>query len=135
MNLSPYVGIPYLPGGRDHGGLDCYGLVRLVMLEQFHVELPEFITGPVSPRALWRALTRGAADMQALGRLVPADPAGATAGPLLAVSWHDGIAIHCGIRFGLRFLHTSAEAGYSVIERMDRYRARSGSMEFYQWPK
>lgn len=39
---EPYIGLPYLDHGRDRAGADCWGLVRLVMAEVFHVELPAY---------------------------------------------------------------------------------------------
>lgn len=35
-----YVGLPYALHGRARPALDCWGLVRLVMLEQAGIELP-----------------------------------------------------------------------------------------------
>jgi cell wall-associated NlpC family hydrolase len=38
--VSRYVGLPYVEKGRSRHGVDCYGLVWLVMGEQFNRALP-----------------------------------------------------------------------------------------------
>lgn len=37
-----YIGLPFAAHGRSRSGLDCWGLVRLAMGEQFNVALPHY---------------------------------------------------------------------------------------------
>jgi probable lipoprotein NlpC len=48
---SKYVGVPYVVGGRDIGGLDCWGLLKLVYEQEFGVNLPAYTTLDVESAA------------------------------------------------------------------------------------
>lgn len=45
MWLEDYIGLPFLAKGRTRAGLDCWGLVRLVLLECCGVALPLWVEG------------------------------------------------------------------------------------------
>ena len=47
-----YIGVPFVDGGRDIDGLDCWGLVRLIYANELDVVLPSY--GEISAADLIR---------------------------------------------------------------------------------
>lgn len=42
IDIVQYLSIPYLYGGRDRSGLDCYGLVLMFFAEHFGISCPDY---------------------------------------------------------------------------------------------
>ena len=41
-----YLGLPWVIGGRERSGVDCWGLVRLVYRQECGIELPSWVDDP-----------------------------------------------------------------------------------------
>lgn len=53
---TPYVGIPFVDGGRDASGCDCWGLVHLVYRDVLGIDLPAY--GEISAHDVARVTER-----------------------------------------------------------------------------
>lgn len=40
---NEYVGVPFLERGRNLDGVDCWGLVQLILQEQFAIKVPDLL--------------------------------------------------------------------------------------------
>ena len=43
MDFARYIGVPFVPLGRDMTGCDCWGLVRLFYQNELNIELPSYV--------------------------------------------------------------------------------------------
>lgn len=62
---SEYVGIPYKLHGRTKEGCDCWGIVRLILQEQFGVEVPSLADYEEDIKDFERAVDSGMAIVDA----------------------------------------------------------------------
>lgn len=106
-----YVGIPWLDGGRDAQGCDCWGLLRLTYREVFGVDLPSH-----------RADYGSAADAREVAALLSASMPQWHPVPFGATDIGDGLLFrllgepcHVGVYVGDgRFLHVRPDVNACI---------------------
>lgn len=49
VDFTRYIGLPFAARGRNHTGVDCWGLVRLILAEQYGVKVPSWHTDYSDP--------------------------------------------------------------------------------------
>jgi cell wall-associated NlpC family hydrolase len=113
--VKGYVGIPFASGGRDRNGADCYGLVRMVRMEQFGDTLP-LLSGDYADAD---NIAETAALMRSRRPLLAGRPAeNPAAGDVCVLKFH-GLPAHLGICAGGGWmLHTLKSTG-SALQRID----------------
>lgn len=128
MNLSAYVGLPFVERGRNRSGCDCWGLFVLVQREVFGLDLPAFSD------AYATVLDRAALADLIAGHMGPwreIDPGKERPGDAVLMRLA-GSESHIGIVAGQgRVLHTERGAG-SVIESYRETRLRRRVAGFYR---
>lgn len=123
-----YIGLPFCDHGRDRSGLDCWGLVRLVMSEQFSIALPSLAHEYEHTLALddiSHVIQRQIPVWQAI------DTDQEQCGDVVVLRLH-GQPLHVGMVLGDRhMLHVEARID-SAIERYDGARWRDRIFGFYR---
>lgn len=113
-----YVGLPFRDLGRDWAGLDCYGLVRLVLAEERHVTLPGYTEAYASTdeRAQIAAALSGAAGQGpwrpvAIGMVRPLD---VVLFSVLGRPLHVGLVVRRGLMLHISEGHESRIEPYTA---------------------
>ena len=97
-----YVGIPFVDKGRDKNGCDCYGLLRLIYLNEFDLDLPLYLDRYDSTTD--RDQIKRAVKADLFENWVQIQTPRAGDGVLLRIM---GQPIHVGVMFSqFAFLHT-----------------------------
>jgi cell wall-associated NlpC family hydrolase len=108
-----YVGVPFVSGGRDRSGADCYGLVRLIQAEQFGRRLP-LLSGDYADAdnfAETEALMRSRRPLLAGRRVETPEP-----GDVCVLRFH-GLPVHLGICAGRGWMLHALKGAGSVLQR------------------
>ena len=123
-----YIGIPFETNGRTKESCDCYGLVRLVLLERDNIRLPLLINNYTD--ALNLDETR-----KIVASYAPLLLGERTETPQIkdiAVMRCAGRSTHFGLYAGDGFiLHTLSKTG-SIIERISSFNMKSRIEGFYR---
>lgn len=107
--FAPYLGIPFKEQGRDMDGIDCYGLIRLLLSEVFHIATTDYMDYKIDDRRDCAALIRKATKQSEWVEVL--HPA---CGDVVLLNI-TGQPMHCGMYLGEGlFIHASHEAGVAV---------------------
>jgi hypothetical protein len=126
--VANYIGIPFETNGRTRDACDCYGLVRLVLLECESIRLPLLLDDYTD--ALNLAETRKIVTSYA--PLLLGERVNIPRIRDIAVMRCAGSATHFGVYAGDGFiLHTLSKTG-SIIERISSFNMNSRLEGFYR---
>jgi len=111
--VKKYIGIPFVSNGRTLAGCDCYGLVRLVLRNEYGIDLPELsdnYADALNVRETARLFAENIPVLAVKKLSAPEEKA-------VVVLTEHGAAAHIGIIAGGGYiLHTGLKTG-SVCQR------------------
>ena len=108
--MMDYLDIPFKDHGRDRSGCDCFGLVRLVLMEQYGITLPSLVEGYKDTED--RSVIAGLIDIaKPLLDFTMVNADGPLPGDVVVIR-QGGQPCHVGIMVGPNsMLHTEAGSG------------------------
>lgn len=124
-----YIGLPFSDHGRTRKGVDCWGLVRLILSEQFSIALPSLIhdyARTTDIKGISQLVTRELLKWKQIGQ------DDARLGDIVILRLH-GEPVHVGLVLGHgRMLHV--ERGINAaIDRYDGSRWQALIHGFYRY--
>jgi cell wall-associated NlpC family hydrolase len=128
MDLQHFVGLPYVPNGRDYHGADCWGVVFLFYRDVLRQPIPAY-SAEMDARSFCRKDIGTLVDVEKLENWARVDlPHFGDC--VLMRNGH--VESHVGIFLGDdRILHSEGDAG-SLIERADGKRLRHRIVGYYR---
>jgi cell wall-associated NlpC family hydrolase len=123
--LNEYVGIPYVWGGRDINGLDCYGLCALLYKEQYDMILPDWIGAEIDLRGRENEISKAVTSGDFTELQEPTEGC-------FAVCYRSKVAHHLGLYFGGCVLHSHRTTGV-VFEPLHQFVSQFGKVVYGDW--
>lgn len=130
IDVNTYIGVPYLHGGRDRQGWDCFGLVKALYAER-GVVLPDWYADPTDLRAVAREMMNQTDETVSSGRaeeiFLPEDWA-------IVMVMRRKAAHHMGVCFEDGVLH-AVERLNTHFDPWDRFNRLFGDSEIrlFRW--
>lgn len=131
--VTQYIGTPFVDKGRTRDGVDCWGMCRLVLTEQFGIELPDYANAYSDAHDHESVAVAVQAGLRDGWTEIDRDREAPRCGDLLVIKiamrpWHCGLMVTPE-----RFLHcptqqergTGREIGSSCVERLDNVMFRN----------
>ena len=111
--VKKYIGIPFVSNGRAMDGCDCYGLIRLVLRNEYNIHLPELSGNYADACNIRETAKLFEENLPVLAaRKIPEPEEGA-----VVIITEQGRLCHVGIVAGEGFiLHTGSKTG-SICQR------------------
>lgn len=131
IDTSKYLDIPFVYGGRDWSGVDCWGMCKIVAWHEFGLELPDYPHAGMQQGVMdYRRLARETADHRRhWARMDEPKP-----GDVVLLTPRT-LPIHVGMVITGRpyqMIHTQASVGV-CIERVYSIRWRDRVEGFYRY--
>ena len=124
--VEKYIGIPFVSNGRTMESCDCYGLIRLVLHNEYAIELPE-LSNDYSNAQNVNETAKLFAEYRPI---IAAEKLSKPEEKALVIITEHGFPAHIGIVAGTGYiLHTGSKTG-SVCQR-DSHPGLRGRIEGY----
>ena len=124
--VNKYIGIPFVSNGRTITGCDCYGLIRLVLHNEYNIKLPELSDNYEDANNILETSRLFSEHRPVLAAEKLSKPAEKS----VVVITEQGKPCHIGIYAGAGFiLHTRAKTG-SICQR-ETHPGLKGRIEGY----
>jgi len=124
--VKKYIGIPFFSNGRTMNGCDCYGLIRLVLRNEYNIDLPELsdnYADALNVSETARLFAEKRPILAAEKIFTPQEKS-------IAVITEHGVAAHIGIVAGGGYiLHTGVKTG--AICQRETHPGLRGRIEGY----